>query len=160
MAFSIISISSAFGWRLHPTLKEWKFHNGLDLQLPQGTPLHPIAPGRVVSVWHNHAVNGNAVTLDHGGGFQSSYVHLSRIDVTKGQVVNRYTLLGLSGGEPGTAGAGRSTGPHLHLMLSINGKPVDPAGYINWGVPLRWWHKADQTWRDYPPPKLTPPAGD
>lgn len=127
-----IRISSPFGWRTDPINGERRFHNGLDIALPQGTPIYALAPGRVIWRELNGPVNGTAVKIDHGGGVSSSYVHLSRLDIEPGQMVDRSRPIGLSGGARGSWGAGRSTGPHLHLILKINGKPVDPLPKINW----------------------------
>jgi murein DD-endopeptidase MepM/ murein hydrolase activator NlpD len=127
-----LRVSSPFGPRVHPTTGRVRHHGGLDLALPQGTPLRPIASGRVVRVWVDDPTEGTGVVLDHGGGWTSTYLHLSELRVTPGAWLTPASPLGRSGGAPGTWGAGRSTGPHLHLAVSVNGRPVDPAQVITW----------------------------
>lgn len=115
-----IVITSGVGQRRNPVTGKIHVHNGVDYAVPVGTPILSIAPGRVVAVFRDHPVNGHAVVIDHrpaGIPFMSSYVHLSRIDVGKGATVARGQLVGLSGGAKGSPGAGRSTGPHLHLTV-------------------------------------------
>lgn len=127
-----LRVTSPFGPRVHPITGETSTHKGLDLALPQGTPIRPIAPGRVVRVWLDDPINGTAVRVDHGGGWASSYVHLSELAVQPGTWVTPAAPLGRSGGAPGTWGAGRSTGPHLHLAVWHNGTAVDPLPVIHW----------------------------
>lgn len=108
------------------------FHNGLDIRAPVGTPVYPSAGGRVVKLYVNEERNGSGVQLDHGGGWRSIYLHLSRIDVQPGDWVDVRQRLGLSGGAPGTWGAGRSSGPHLHFMILYQGQSLDPFPLVRW----------------------------
>ena len=127
-----LRITSPFGIRVHPITGERRHHNGLDLALPQGTPIRPLAPGRVVRIYLDDPLNGTAARVDHGGGWGSSYVHLSALYVQPGDLVDPSRPLGLSGGAPGSWGAGRSTGPHLHLVVWFNGQAVDPLPLVTW----------------------------
>jgi len=132
-----LRVTSPFGPRTHPVTGEpRRFHNGVDLGLPQGTQLRPVAVGTVERLWWDHDLNGHAIRLAHGTWW-SSYVHLSQIDVQVGQQVTPSEVIGLSGGAEGTEGAGRSTGPHLHLGVwekDVNGKArcIDPVPVIDW----------------------------
>lgn len=116
------SVSSPFGYRIHPTLKTRRFHNGIDLAVAVGTPIHSPQAGRVVTVGEN-ATSGRFVTVDHGHGLRTTYCHLSRALVRRGESVQRGQLLADSGN------TGRSTGPHLHWIVKIAGKAVDPARF-------------------------------
>lgn len=114
-------VSSYFGGRIDP-LGSGKYdnHRGLDLAANTGTDVLALFSGTVV-VAEYHWGMGNYVRIDHGDGIVSSYLHLSQINVEVGQQVNQYDKIG----EVGGTGAW-STGPHLHLALSINGEFVDP----------------------------------
>lgn len=129
-------ITSPYGMRFHPILKVPRMHEGIDLGLPQGTPLYPVGPGKVIGVRLNEGAGGTSVTVQHGRDWRTSYSHLSRVDVRPGQPVARQTSIGASGGLPGTWGAGRSTGPHLHMQAwrrTAGGwQLVDPAPLIHW----------------------------
>ncbi len=110
-------ITSGYGPRRNPFGGRPSFHSGLDVAVPMGTPIYPIAPGVVVAVSHDHPSAGGSVTVEHPGrGLRSRYSHLSRVGVRVGTQVGPGAPLGGSGGKPGTRGAGRSTGPHLHLV--------------------------------------------
>ena len=117
-------ISSKFGWRVHPVLKTKKFHNGVDIAARQGTPLPALWAGTVLQA-HDTGAGGNTVTIDAGADGQGrqirySYCHLHEIRVKVGKVV-------IAGQIVGTVGStGRSTGPHLHFTVRVDGEPVDP----------------------------------
>lgn len=118
-----LRISSPFGTRVHPVLKTKKFHNGVDLPVPVGTPLHAVQAGRIVTAAEN-AVSGKYVILEHAGGVRSAYCHLSELPGKgAGDRVERGEAIGKSGN------TGRSTGPHLHFVLRVDGKAIDPAPY-------------------------------
>lgn len=104
-------------------------HSGLDLAVPQGTPIHAAAPGYVAFA-KTGSMYGNYVMIVHGNGMATLYAHMSKISVQADQYIARGDVIGLSGGMPGTQGAGFSTGPHLHFEVRSNGIPVDPMGYI------------------------------
>lgn len=112
-----LRISSPYGYRVHPITGERKLHSGVDLSLVQGTPVYPVKPGTVVRVALDSDNGGTYVIIDHGDGWQSGYFHLSRVEVHKGDQVDRSRRIGLSGGAPGVWGSGKSTGPHLHLAI-------------------------------------------
>lgn len=123
-------VSSPFGWRLHPVLGGLRFHAGVDLAMPEGTPIVTIAPGRVIGIGQTTR-GGTYVAVQHAPGWRSSYSHLSAVLVHQGDQVDRRRPLAYSGGRRGAPGAGTSTGPHLHLQvkrLQPSGRwdPVDP----------------------------------
>ena len=114
-----LRVSSRFGFRMHPTLHKRKKHNGIDYRAPTGTPVWAAADGKVTAAgWAGAA--GQRVTIDHGSGLQSYYMHLSRIHVKAGQRVAQRKLIGRVGS------TGRSTGPHLHFGLKQNGQWTSP----------------------------------
>ncbi|MED5371018.1 MAG: M23 family metallopeptidase [Myxococcota bacterium] len=115
-------ISSPFGFRDHPVLAKRKFHNGVDLSVPVGTPVLAAQEG-TVSVAGSDAINGNYVVINHQGGIRTSYCHLDSLAVERKQQVQRGELIGNSGN------TGRSTGPHLHFVVRVGGKAVDPEAF-------------------------------
>jgi murein DD-endopeptidase MepM/ murein hydrolase activator NlpD len=115
--------SSPFGLRRFFNGEERNPHAGLDIAVPQGTPVKASADG-VVTIVGDYFFNGKTVFVDHGQGLISMYCHLSEIDVTKGQTVSRGEVVGKVGS------TGRSTGPHLHWTVSLNNQRVDPAIFI------------------------------
>lgn len=112
-------VSSPFGWRDHPILGRGQLHTGVDLSVPEGTPIKVVAAGTVTRASED-AVNGRVVIVDHGRGVMTAYCHNSRLLVTVGQRVSAGEVIS----ESGTTG--RSTGPHLHYQLELGRKPVDP----------------------------------
>ena len=96
------------------------YHGGMDIAAPTGTPVTAPIPGVVRLATGPFSLEGNIVILDHGRGLHSAMLHLSRIDVTPGQVVRQGEVIGAIGS------TGRSTGPHLHWGLTWNGVRVDP----------------------------------
>jgi murein DD-endopeptidase MepM/ murein hydrolase activator NlpD len=112
-------ISSSFGLRKDPFSGQAKFHRGIDLAAPEGTPVVAALPGKVVSAGYESGY-GNTVLLEHDGGIQTRYGHLASINVKQGDVVTSENALGTVGS------TGHSTGPHLHFEVMRMGKPVDP----------------------------------
>ncbi|MCL1848345.1 MAG: M23 family metallopeptidase [Clostridiales bacterium] len=100
------------------------FHSGIDLQAKTGDPVYSAGAGTVISA-SVFAGYGNQVTIDHGEGLSTMYAHLSQINVKVGQIVGLQELVGLAGS------TGRTTGPHLHFEVRINGSPVNPVNYLN-----------------------------
>jgi murein DD-endopeptidase MepM/ murein hydrolase activator NlpD len=112
-------ILSLFGEpRQLPTHDEY-FHKGLDQRAFLNTPVHAVSDGVVAQVQQN-AVGGNTITIHHGGGIYTRYMHLNAVSFAKGDKVKRNQVLGLSGT------TGRSEAPHLHWEVIINGLQVDP----------------------------------
>ena len=112
-------VSSKFGWRLDPLSGEPKFHQGVDIAVAYGQDVKAAANG-IVSFAGVQNGYGNTVVIDHEGGRQTRYAHLSQELVRAGDVVTEGQVLGKSGN------SGRSTGPHLHFEMLVNGRPVDP----------------------------------
>ncbi|WOS38112.1 hypothetical protein RP300_01677 [Oligella urethralis] len=115
--------SSPFGLRRFFNGEERNPHAGLDIAVPQGTPVKASADG-VVTITGDYFFNGKTVFVDHGQGLISMYCHLSEIDVVKGQRVRRGEVIAKVGS------TGRSTGPHLHWTVSLNNQRVDPAIFV------------------------------
>jgi len=105
-------------------------HAGVDIAVPQGTAIQAAAPGFVARVYKGQDY-GYYVLIIHANGFATLYAHMSRIDVELDQYVSRGQIIGLSGGRPGTVGAGFSTGPHTHFEIRLNGIPVNPLAYLD-----------------------------
>lgn len=122
-------ITSAFGVRRHPKSGEIKNHNGVDFGAAEGTNLYAIESGTVIeSRVSDHPTGGfgEYVKIDHGKGVVSLYAHMvpgSRT-VKKGDVIDEGDLIGKVGE------SGYTTGAHLHLEITVNGKYVDPVTYI------------------------------
>jgi hypothetical protein len=116
-------VTSGYGNRTSPFTGRTQFHAGLDIAADFGTIIVAPASGRVVLSGENGGL-GRMVELDHGYGIRTHYGHLTKTLVKRGQTVER--------GEPiGTVGStGRSTGPHLHYGVEVNGRTVDPTDYI------------------------------
>lgn len=112
-------ISSGFGYRIDPFRHRKAFHDGIDIPLPEGTPILASLDGIVFKTGKDSS-GGKYVKLKHDNGYTTLYVHLSRIIATKGSKVNQGDVIGLSGN------TGRSTGPHLHFEVSSNEKPINP----------------------------------
>lgn len=96
------------------------FHPGIDLATKYGTPIKPVEAGTVEEAGYSPFGYGNEVVIDNGNGIETLYAHLSKIEVKKGDVVNIDSEVGLVGS------TGRSSGPHLHLEIHKEGKPVNP----------------------------------
>ncbi len=104
-------------------------HSGLDIAVPQGTAVAAAAPG-VVAWAKTGKMYGNYIMIIHANGLATLYAHLSRLDVSQDQLVKRGQIIGLSGGRAGSAGAGFSTGPHLHFEVRQDGIPSNPLSFL------------------------------
>lgn len=116
-------ITSQFGYRKDPFHRRVRHHDGTDIAAPTGTPVRATAKGRVVYSAFDGAY-GNLVKIDHGNGIQTWYAHLSKRTVSEGDVVAKNDRIGHVGS------TGRSTGPHLHYEVHVNGRPVNAAKYL------------------------------
>ncbi len=116
-------ITSGFGNRQSPFTGQKEFHSGIDISNAAGTPIVATANGKV-SIAAEKLYIGNLVVIDHGHGRVTKYGHLQKILVKPGQEVKRGDVVALVGN------TGRSTGPHLHYEVLINGTPVNPLKYI------------------------------
>ncbi|HUO55658.1 MAG TPA: M23 family metallopeptidase [Rhodoblastus sp.] len=125
-----LEVTSGFGYRTDPFFGRPALHTGMDFRGDYGEPVRATASGRVVAAGPAGGY-GNMVEIDHGAGLATRYGHLSRIDVEMGQWVR-------AGAEIGAIGStGRSTGPHLHYEVRVDGAPVDPSRYLKAGRLLR-----------------------
>ncbi|MDD2799568.1 MAG: M23 family metallopeptidase [Bacteroidales bacterium] len=115
-------LSSGFGIRVDPIYGRAKMHSGMDFTARIGTPIYATGDGRVQSAGWDQGY-GNAVLINHGFGYQTKYAHMSRIKSKTGQKVKRGEVIGYVGT------TGKSTAPHLHYEVHVNGKPVNPALY-------------------------------
>lgn len=114
----------AFGRRSDPFSHQQVWHTGVDFSAPMSSPIRATADG-VVSMAEYSSGYGRLVIVDHGGGMQTYYAHLSRIDVISGQEVRRGEVVGALGA------TGRVTAPHLHYEVRIGGNAVDPYTYLS-----------------------------
>lgn len=116
-------LTSGFGWRRDPLRRYTKFHSGIDIANLTGTRVHAAADGVVVKSRYTSGY-GNTIEIDHGFGIVTRYAHLSRRRVRAGERVDRGDLIATMGS------TGRSTGPHLHFELLIDGSAHDPLKYL------------------------------
>lgn len=121
-----VHTGSSFGWRIDPITGRSALHTGLDFPSPVGTPIYAAAGGIVVTQ-EFHFQYGNMIEIDHGNNLISRYAHTSKVFVKKGDLIKR----GQKIAEVGTTG--RSTGPHLHFEVLVQGVPQDPQKFLNAG---------------------------
>ena len=121
---SYTKLTSPFGNRDTPTAGASTFHKGVDLAGPEGTPIYASRSGVVTVATHSKSA-GNYVTINHGDGFSSVYMHMTKYVVKKGAAVSAGQLIGYMGS------TGISTGPHLHFGITKDGTYVNPANYVN-----------------------------
>jgi hypothetical protein len=129
-------LTSGFGQRVDPFVHQIAFHAGVDLRGEPGAPVRATAAGRVTLASINGGY-GLMVEIDHGNGLSTRYAHLSTAAVSEGMKVAAGTVIGRVGT------SGRSTGPHLHYEVRINGEAVDPRKYLRAGVRLSETRSAD-----------------
>ena len=118
------TLTSPFGMRVHPISGQWKMHNGVDMAAAQGTPIYAAKSGKVTTASYQAGGAGYYVSINHGDGFSSVYMHMTHFIVSPGQYVNAGQVIGYVGS------TGGSTGPHLHFGISYNGTYVNPMNYI------------------------------
>lgn len=116
-------MTSRFGYRTSPFTGRKEFHKGMDIANRKGTAILATADG-IVSFAGNKGAMGNIVVIDHGHGLVTRYAHLSKALKNRGEPVKRGDIIAQMGN------SGRSTGPHLHYEVQLNGVPVNPAKYI------------------------------
>jgi murein DD-endopeptidase MepM/ murein hydrolase activator NlpD len=122
-------VTSPFGYRRDPFLGRLALHPGVDFVQDYGAEIHATAGGRVVHAGPMGGY-GDMVEIDHGNGLATRYGHMSEILVEEGQEVKAGAVLGRLGS------TGRSTGPHLHYEVRVDGEPVDPERFLHAGAPL------------------------
>jgi murein DD-endopeptidase MepM/ murein hydrolase activator NlpD len=123
MPVAAYRLTSNFGLRQHPLLGGLREHSGVDLAAPIGSPIYATSDG-VVGAANWRGGYGLSVSLEHGGGVETRYGHMSQLNVAAGQQVRRGDIIGLVGS------TGLSTGPHLHYEVRLNGRAVDPVPYL------------------------------
>lgn len=117
-------VTSEFGNRRDPFTGERRGHTGMDLAVPTGTSVRAALPGTVTVSTYNQGGYGYYVMIDHGSGLSTLYGHNSQLLVRVGQTVEAGDVIALSGS------TGRSTGPHLHFEVRINGERTNPRSYL------------------------------
>lgn len=117
-------LTSAFGVRISPFTDTRVFHQGMDIEVPVGTPVKAAAGGKVVRSGYE-ALYGNIIAIDHGNGYRTVYAHLSERLANTGDLVQKADVIGKAGD------TGRTTGPHLHYEVHVNGLPVNPTRFLN-----------------------------
>lgn len=117
-------IASGFGSRIDPVYGTPKMHKGLDFSAPQGTPIYATGDGIIEAAGYSEGGYGNHVMINHGYGYETLYGHMVRIKVRVGQRVKRGEVVGWVGS------TGKSTGPHCHYEVHINGNAVDPVYFF------------------------------
>lgn len=117
-------ISSPFGWRIHPVYGDKRFHNGVDMAAPGGSPILAAYDGVVAQAGYSSSM-GNYIYINHGSGMVTIYMHASALYVKQGQMVSKGDKIAAVGT------TGTSTGNHLHFGVRLNGSYVDPMNYFN-----------------------------
>ena len=122
---SAITVTSPFGYRLHPIFQTVFFHSGTDIGGPQGTPIYAAADGVVSEVKYSDGGYGNEVDIDHGFGYSTRYAHLLGANVVQGQKVRRGDQIATMGS------SGRAPGVHLHYEVFYKDTQVNPANFFD-----------------------------
>ncbi len=118
------TITSPFGYRKAPTAGASTYHQGIDMACNSGTPIYATRSGTVTKASYQAGGAGYYVSINHGDGFASIYMHMTRYVVSAGQSVSQGQLIGYVGS------TGISTGPHLHFGISYGGTYVNPMAYL------------------------------
>ena len=120
---SSMTITSEYGWRIHPIFGTSRYHSGIDIGADYGDPIWAAAGGTVIhSGWLGGY--GKTVIIDHGGGLTTLYAHNSELTVSEGESVYQGQIIAYAGS------TGYSTGPHLHFEVREYGEPVNPYNYL------------------------------
>lgn len=117
-------LTASYGMRIHPFYKTLQSHQGVDYTIPEGSRVFATADGTVKEISTRNTTSGRTVVIDHGNGYQTSYSHLSAVNVVRNQRVRRGDIIALSGD------TGLSLAPHLHYEVRYNGMRVDPIHYF------------------------------
>ncbi len=117
-------LASGYGYRIDPMLKISKMHAGIDFSAERGTPIYVTGDGVVKSVRYDLGGYGKYVVVDHGFGYETLYGHMDSQNVKVGQKVKRGETIGFVGS------TGKSTAPHVHYEVHVNGKATDPVHYF------------------------------
>lgn len=117
-------VTSKYGYRGDPFTGEWEFHNGVDLAAPKNTPIVAARSGKVTFTGYQKGGAGNYIWINHGDGYKTIYMHMTRYIVEQGEYVEAGQIIGYVGS------TGYSTGNHLHFGIKYNGSYVDPLKYI------------------------------
>ena len=117
-------VTSKYGYRGDPFTGEWEFHNGIDLAAPKNTPIVAARDGQVTFAGYQPGGAGYYIWINHGDGYRTIYMHMTRYIVEEGQYVHAGDIVGYVGS------TGYSTGNHLHFGIKYNGSYVDPQKYI------------------------------
>jgi murein DD-endopeptidase MepM/ murein hydrolase activator NlpD len=117
------SISSGFGKRFDPLNGKAAFHTGIDFRSKPGDNIYATADGVIKKAFFNGSY-GNYVLIDHDNGYSTAFSHMKKILVRPGEKVQRGKLIGIVGN------SGRSTGPHLHYEVTLDGEPIDPYRFM------------------------------
>lgn len=118
------SVNSPFGPR-------WgSIHYGVDLRARSGTEIRTPLDGEVIDAKTKNNACGGTIFIKHADGYKTRYCHCKQINVSKGDIVKKGDVIGLTGGGSGDSGRGRSSGPHLHFEVYKDGKPVDPMDHL------------------------------
>ena len=117
-------LTTSYGMRINPFQKILRSHQGVDYAIPEGSRVFATADGVVKEVARRNSTSGQTIVIDHGGGYETVYAHLGKINVVHGQKVRRGDIIALSGN------SGLSLAPHLHYEVRCNGMRVDPIHYF------------------------------
>ncbi len=122
-------VSSSYGWRRHPVHNDRRFHTGIDLRAPVGTPVVATADGVVeYAGFHRQSGFGNLIILNHNYGFRTYFAHLDSFDVEPGAFVKKGDVIGHSGE------TGVTDGPHLHYEIWHIQRRLDPGPFLEWSL--------------------------
>ena len=116
-------LASGYGMRMHPILKVIRMHAGCDFSAPRGTPIFATGDGKIIKA-RFYKTSGNMITIDHGYGYQTKYLHMVKFEVKEGQKVKRGDVIGYVGN------TGLSKAPHCHYEIWKDKKHIDPVNYF------------------------------